>query len=81
MYNCDDKNQIYPLHVSNEEKSDHFDLLQRTKHISKIIICKRCFSTFSNKPLDQHALDSHKVVIAISSFSSISKDYQKQPST
>jgi len=26
MYNCDDKNQIYPLHVSNEEKSDHFDL-------------------------------------------------------
>ncbi|KAE9522375.1 hypothetical protein AGLY_017206 [Aphis glycines] len=46
VYSCDDKNQIYPLHVSNKEKSDHFDFNKPNK----------------NKPWGQHALDSHKVI-------------------
>lgn len=25
VYSCDDKNQIYPLHINNNEKSDHYD--------------------------------------------------------
>ncbi|XP_060859920.1 uncharacterized protein LOC132937114 [Metopolophium dirhodum] len=89
VYSCDDKNQIYPLHINNNEKSDHYDLFffsneptthycyianfsrlirsQRTKHESKIIICKRCFTTFNvkpnkNKAWGQHGLDRHKVI-------------------
>uniref|UniRef100_A0A2S2R367 Uncharacterized protein n=1 Tax=Sipha flava TaxID=143950 RepID=A0A2S2R367_9HEMI len=72
VYSADDRGLIYPLRVSKNEKSDHFDLFfssneksshysfihnfsrliraQRTKHSSKLIICKRCFTTFSNKP-------------------------------
>ncbi|KAE9521487.1 hypothetical protein AGLY_018121, partial [Aphis glycines] len=72
IYSLDDKNVIYPLHITNIEKKNHFDLFlfndnntshycyinnfsrfirsQRTKNCSKLIICKRCFTSFGNKP-------------------------------
>ncbi|KAL4153547.1 hypothetical protein QTP88_001380 [Uroleucon formosanum] len=72
IYSLDYKNVIYPLHITNIEKKNHFDLFlfesnntshycyinnlsrfirsQRTKNCSKLIICKRCFTSFGNKP-------------------------------
>jgi len=72
IYSLDDKNLIFPLHITNIEKKNHFDLFlfdnnntshycyinnfsrfirsQRTKNCSKLIICKRCFTSFGNKP-------------------------------
>ncbi|KAE9523737.1 hypothetical protein AGLY_015878 [Aphis glycines] len=72
IYSLDDKNVIYPLHITNIEKKNHFDLFlfndnntshycninnfsrfirsQRTNNCSKLIICKRCFTSFGNKP-------------------------------
>ncbi|KAL4100720.1 hypothetical protein QTP88_020754 [Uroleucon formosanum] len=29
VYSCGDKNKIYPLHINNNEKSDHYDLVFR----------------------------------------------------
>jgi hypothetical protein len=73
-------NQIYDLNeiakpisyvqIKREIIFNNFSRLiraQRTKHSSKLIICKRCFTTFSNKPnknkpWDLLGLDRHKLV-------------------
>lgn len=72
VYSLNDKKVIFPLHICDIEKKNHFDLLlfnndktlhycyikhfsrfirsQKTKHCSKLIICKRCFTTFGKIP-------------------------------
>jgi len=58
MNNIESKNH-FDLLLINEDETSHYCFInnfcrlirnQKTKHKSRLIICKRCFTVFSNTP-------------------------------